>query len=159
MKSKVLSLAMMVVLSITFVMFNPATADAEERGRFRVTLVGLFVNHETWDDALQADGRGDEVFALVNFAEIWSSNRIWFRSSPAIRSQARRDHDDRQRCRNQDYHGPCFDGVVRTALYHEHQPTLVRPQPQWPRHLPPITCLLQQPRHTDIAADDLFADV
>ncbi len=77
MKSKVLSLAMTVFLSLAFVLLNPAPTAAQERGRFRVTLTGFVVNHATFDDALQRDGTGDEVFALVNFAEIWSSNRIF----------------------------------------------------------------------------------
>src|SRR2546430_14649920 len=77
MKFKVLSLAMTCFLSLTFVMLYPATTGAQERGRFRVTLTGFVVNHETFDDALQRDGTGDEVFALVNSAEIWSSNRIF----------------------------------------------------------------------------------
>jgi hypothetical protein len=76
MKSKVLSLAMKVFLLLTFVMIYSATAEAQ-RARFRVTLTGFFVNHETWDDTLQRDGTGDEIFGLVNFAEVWSSNRIF----------------------------------------------------------------------------------
>jgi hypothetical protein len=48
-----------------------------ERARFRVTLTGFVVNHQTSDNILQSDGAGDEVFVLVNFAEIWSSNRVF----------------------------------------------------------------------------------
>jgi len=57
MKSKVLSLAMTVFLSLAFVMLYPATTGAQERARFRVTITGFVVNHETFDDALQRDGR------------------------------------------------------------------------------------------------------
>ena len=77
MKSKILLPAMTVFLSLAFVLLNPAPTAAQERGRFRVTLTGFVVNHETSDNILQSDGTGDEVFALVNFAEIWSSNRIF----------------------------------------------------------------------------------
>ena len=35
------------------------------RGRFRVTLLGFYVNRETWDDALERDGKRDEVFILA----------------------------------------------------------------------------------------------
>jgi hypothetical protein len=37
-----------------------------ERGFFRVTLNGFRVNHESDDDILEGDGRGDEVFITTN---------------------------------------------------------------------------------------------
>jgi hypothetical protein len=78
MKSKVLSLAMMLFLSLTLIMLDSEKTIAQvEQARFRVTLTGFVVNHESFDSALQIDGAGDEVFMLVNFAEIWSSNRIF----------------------------------------------------------------------------------
>jgi len=76
MKSKYLSLPMMLFLSLTLIVLDSEKAGAQERGRFRVTLTGFVVNHETVDSRLSIDGAGDEVFALVNFAEIWSSNNI-----------------------------------------------------------------------------------
>jgi hypothetical protein len=47
-----------------------------ERGRFRVTLTGFLVSNATTENQLSIDGAGDEVFALVNFAELTSSNTI-----------------------------------------------------------------------------------
>lgn len=35
-------------------------------GRYRVTVNGIHVNRETWDTALQTDGKGDEIFVLVD---------------------------------------------------------------------------------------------
>lgn len=46
---------------------------AAPRGRFRVTLTGFTVNNATVDDALQRDGRGDEVYALANVMELSTS--------------------------------------------------------------------------------------
>jgi hypothetical protein len=46
-------------------------------GRFRVTLTGFVVNNATTENVLSTDGAGDEVFVLVNFAELWSSNNIF----------------------------------------------------------------------------------
>src|SRR5229473_237977 len=78
MKSKLLSLAMVLFLSPAFVVFCPATTEAQvEQARFRVTLTGFRVNHDTVESVLSIDGAGDEVFALVNFAELWSSNNIF----------------------------------------------------------------------------------
>jgi len=68
---------MTVFLSLAFVMLYPATTGAQERARFRVTITGFVVNHETFDDALQRDGTGDEVFALVNSAEIGRQTEFW----------------------------------------------------------------------------------
>jgi hypothetical protein len=50
-----------------------ACAGQPERGRFRVTFTGFIVNNATTENILSTDGAGDEVFALVNFAEISSS--------------------------------------------------------------------------------------
>lgn len=43
---------------------KPASTD-EGRGRYRVTLNGFRVDRATVDDALQRDGKGDEVFVSV----------------------------------------------------------------------------------------------
>lgn len=37
---------------------------AAETGRFRVTINGFIAHRQTWDDALQRDGKDDEVFLL-----------------------------------------------------------------------------------------------
>src|SRR5687768_8665601 len=39
--------------------------DNPRRARFRVSLVGLAVNRETWDDALERDGKRDEVYVVA----------------------------------------------------------------------------------------------
>src|SRR5258707_4084787 len=78
MRSKFLSLAIMLLLAFTFLMIHsPRTMAQVEQARFRVTLTGFVVNHETTESVLSVDGAGDEVFALVNFAELWSSNNIF----------------------------------------------------------------------------------
>jgi hypothetical protein len=78
MRSKFLSLALMPILSLSLIMLNSQKARAEEeQGHFRVILTGFRVNHETVESVLSIDGAGDEVFALVNFAEIWSTNNIF----------------------------------------------------------------------------------
>ena len=42
------------------------TAAARKAGRFRVTLNGFFVNHQTVDHALEVDGKGDEVYCVAD---------------------------------------------------------------------------------------------
>lgn len=51
-------------------------AAQPERGHFRVTMMGFLVSNATTENILSTDGAGDEVFALVNFAELSSSNSI-----------------------------------------------------------------------------------
>lgn len=50
---------------------RPAGAQA----RFRVIVTGFTVNQQTWDDALNHDGKGDEVFLLTHVAELSSSGK------------------------------------------------------------------------------------
>jgi hypothetical protein len=40
------------------------------RGRYRLSLVGFHVNKETWDNALELDGKGDEIFVTVDLQEM-----------------------------------------------------------------------------------------
>lgn len=42
------------------------SAPPPASGRYRVTINGIHVNGETWDTALQTDGKGDEIFVLVD---------------------------------------------------------------------------------------------
>lgn len=53
---------------------NPARVSASvsgpASGRYRVTVNGLRVNNATWDTALQSDGKGDEIFLLVDLQEL-----------------------------------------------------------------------------------------
>lgn len=55
-----------------------------ERGRFRITFNGFKVLHQTLDDLLQRDGRGDEVFFLTRWQLSEDGRAI--RSSPELRS-------------------------------------------------------------------------
>lgn len=74
MRNKLLSVALTLFLAVLFI---PGKATAQEqRARFRVTLTSFVVNHETVEGVIFRDGRGDEVYALVNSAELAPSNRI-----------------------------------------------------------------------------------
>jgi len=58
---------------------NTATTTlppSPSQGHFRVTLVAFAVNNATVDNLLQIDGAGDEVYALVDYAEIWSPRTL-----------------------------------------------------------------------------------
>lgn len=48
---------------------DPTAIHVRSRARFRVTLTGFEVARETWDDALERDGKRDEVF-LVHEARV-----------------------------------------------------------------------------------------
>ena len=50
-------------------------------GRFRVTLNGFTVNHDTYDHALGYDGQGDEVYILADVAHFDGSGNILSRRS------------------------------------------------------------------------------
>lgn len=45
-------------------------AQAARSGRYRVTLNGISVYRETWDTALQTDGKGDEIFVIADAQEM-----------------------------------------------------------------------------------------
>jgi hypothetical protein len=45
-----------------------ATGDAPRRASYRVSITGFTVNHETYDDPLQLDGKRDEVYLSVEVA-------------------------------------------------------------------------------------------
>lgn len=47
------------------------------QGRFRVTLTGFTCNRETWDDALERDGRRDEVFFLSRTVGLVQNGSQW----------------------------------------------------------------------------------
>ncbi len=46
-----------------------AVVKDDDVGRFRVTLTGFTVNHQTDDNILETDGKGDEVFILAEVAQ------------------------------------------------------------------------------------------
>lgn len=48
----------------------PPQAAAPASGQYRVTVNGLHVNRETWDTPLQTDGKGDEIFVVVDLQEM-----------------------------------------------------------------------------------------
>src|SRR5215471_900681 len=51
---------------------NAVTQTSPPRGTFKVTLNGFRVNHESDDDILEGDGRGDEIFITANVWSIFS---------------------------------------------------------------------------------------
>jgi hypothetical protein len=51
-------------------------------GRFRVTLNGFLVVHETADHSMEVDGKRDEVFILAEAAEFNAAGEILNRTSP-----------------------------------------------------------------------------
>lgn len=50
--------------------------EAPRRGRYRVTVNGFTVHHETKDDALQLDGKRDEVYVTVQVAVVDRTRRV-----------------------------------------------------------------------------------
>lgn len=52
---------------------KPTSANA--RGRFRVVLNGFVANNQTWDNALQVDGKDDEVYIESNVRVIDRAGR------------------------------------------------------------------------------------
>jgi hypothetical protein len=50
--------------------------------RFRVTLNGFFVDHETADHAFEVDGKRDEVYIVADVAEFDDAGRITSRTRP-----------------------------------------------------------------------------
>ena len=54
---------------------TPASTPAPLRGRFRVRLNGFTVNRQTWDNALNTDGWGDEVYVSYNIDTVDVSGR------------------------------------------------------------------------------------
>ena len=59
----------------------PGTPAGPSSGRFRVTLNGFFVSHETNDHALEVDGKHDEVYIVADIAEFDATGGIASRSS------------------------------------------------------------------------------
>lgn len=57
-------------------------AAKPQAGRFRVTLNGFLVGHETADHALEVDGKRDEVYLLAEIAEFNSAGEVLNRTSP-----------------------------------------------------------------------------
>ena len=55
-------MALAVMLAGGVVLAATAAQAPPEQARFRVTLNGFYVDKETWDHALEVDGKGDEVF-------------------------------------------------------------------------------------------------
>ena len=51
---------------------TPTSQPQPARATFRVTLTGLCVNHESDDDILEGDGRGDEIFITAHVWQVWT---------------------------------------------------------------------------------------
>jgi hypothetical protein len=47
-----------------------APAPEVERGKFRISVVGFDVVAQTWDDAMQRDGKDDEVFVVAQARQL-----------------------------------------------------------------------------------------
>ena len=58
------------------------TPSKPPSGRFRVTLNGFLVVHETADHSLEVDGKRDEVFLLTEVAEFNGAGEVLDRTSP-----------------------------------------------------------------------------
>lgn len=54
---------------------SPAPSAPAAKGRFRVVITGFTVNHETYDDMLQRDGKGDEVYVYTNIVTLNRSGK------------------------------------------------------------------------------------
>lgn len=51
-----------------------------KRARYRVTINGFTVHNQTWDHALEVDGKGDEVFLLADVKTVNRDRKIEFSS-------------------------------------------------------------------------------
>ena len=69
---------------------RPNPAPTSTRGRFRVTLNGFTVNRETWDDALERDGKRDEVF-FVYAARVFNAAKEQLSDSGVLQSRVMGD--------------------------------------------------------------------
>lgn len=61
---------------------KPSKPEAPASARFRVTLNGFLVGHETADHSLQVDGKRDEVYILAEIAEFNAAGEVLNRLSP-----------------------------------------------------------------------------
>ena len=66
--------------------------ETPRRGRYRVTVNGFTVHHETKDDALQLDGKRDEVYVTVQVAVVDRTRRV--RMSSTARTKVMGDVND-----------------------------------------------------------------
>jgi hypothetical protein len=55
-------------------------------GKYRVTINGIRVNHATWDTMLQTDGKGDEIFVVVDVADMKAAGSLVPDSSSFVRA-------------------------------------------------------------------------
>ncbi len=61
---------------------GPTRKEATRRGRFRVTINGFRCETETWDDALEWDGKRDEVFLATAVTFVDRQGRELYKSTP-----------------------------------------------------------------------------
>ena len=69
---------------------EPDPATGPRRSRFRVSVVGLTVNRETWDDALERDGKRDEVY-IVAQSLVYGADGVQRSDSGVLRSRVMGD--------------------------------------------------------------------
>lgn len=65
-------------------------SDGSQRARFRVSVTGITINRETWDDVLERDGKRDEVF-LVHEARVFNNGAALIAAVDPIRGAVHGD--------------------------------------------------------------------
>ena len=115
------------------------TAGTARRGRYRVTLTGFTVFRQTQDNALQIDGKGDEVFISTDVKILdGASNRIIQGFDPKVPSYVFGDVNGRTHDRNLFVQaGSLSDrgGLANGDEYPRRDPYVSTPVPG-PRRLP-----------------------
>ena len=79
--TRLLLLALAVAVGLLPVV-TPAVATAAAVGRYRVVINGFDVTAETWDDALEWDGKHDEVFVAAKVVVMNSAGQELYESQP-----------------------------------------------------------------------------
>lgn len=54
------------IIALLLMLYSFSTADAQQAGRTRISFIGFNCLRESWDDAMQLDGKCDEVFLNFN---------------------------------------------------------------------------------------------
>ena len=67
-------------LLITMILFSSVLILTAQPGRVKIYFNGFVCDRETWDDALQADGKGDEIFLTfqVSVTDINGNTKLTF---------------------------------------------------------------------------------
>ena len=67
-------------LFITLILFASVWTSTAQPGRVKLYFNGFVCDRETWDDALQADGKGDEVFLTfqISVADLNGNTKLTY---------------------------------------------------------------------------------